>query len=195
MKRLLCLCLCAGLTFGAVGCGNTTEPTEQTAQQTQEEEQKTEQEETKEETKQIQEQSPEATDFLNSINDVLKYAEKPTLDTWERNVEKKAENDETIKYKYRDGEEYIELWYHNTGIILVSYYGNPSSDLFKTFAVPTVQSIKYFEKENAENVAEQLHLFSPVEGDSTAVGANGKIYTFSFIPFDETHINSILMIG
>ena len=38
MKRWLCLCLCAGLVFGAGGCGNTAEPTEQTAQQTQEEE-------------------------------------------------------------------------------------------------------------------------------------------------------------
>lgn len=50
MKRLLCLCLCAGLVFGAGGCGNTAETAEQTAQQTQEAEQKTEQEETKEET-------------------------------------------------------------------------------------------------------------------------------------------------
>ena len=192
MKRLLCLCLCAGLVFGTGGCGNAAEQTEQTAQQTQEQKEETTGQETqKEETKEIQEQTEEATDFFNSINDVLKYAESPTLDTWERTVDEK----ETIKYKYTDGEEYIEVWYSNTGIVIVSYYGDPSSDLVQMFAIPTVQSIKYFEGDNAETIADEIHLFAPVEGDSTTVGKNGKTYTFSFTTFDETHINSILMIG
>ena len=51
MKRLLCLCLCAGLVFGASGCGNATEPAKQTAQQTQEE--KTETSEQPDEQEQI----------------------------------------------------------------------------------------------------------------------------------------------
>lgn len=188
MKRLLCLCLCAGLVFGAGGCGNTAETAEQTAQQTQEQEQK--EETTGQETKEIHEQTEGATDFFNSINGILKYAEAPTLDTWERTVDEK----ETIKYKYTDGEEYVEVLYSKSGIVLTSYYGHPSSDFLQMFAIPTVQSIKYFEGDNAETIANQLHLFAPVEGDSTAVGKNGKIYTFSFTAFDETHINSILMI-
>lgn len=188
MKKWLCLCLCAGLSFGVVGCGSTAETTEQTTQQTQEQEQK--EETTGQETKEIQEQAEGATDFFNSINDILTYAEAPTLDTWERTVDA----NETIKYKYTNGEEYVEVCYSQTGIVLVSYYGDPSSDLVKIFAIPTVQSIKYFDGDDAETIAEQLNLFDPVEGDSTTVGESGKTYTFSNKVFDETHINSILMI-
>lgn len=190
MKKWLCLCLCAGLVFGASGCGNTAEPAEQTAQQTQEqeEEQKTEQEETAQETK----KTVDADDFFTAINTGFQDAELPTLDTWT----KEEKSDGTIMYKYILDGQSVDVSCEKNGSVCISYWGDPQSDLINVWSVSMLQAINYFEIGNSQSVLEQLQ--SSSEDVKVGFGENGNTYILTVDSVssvsDRNNVSCILMI-
>lgn len=203
MKKCLCLCLCAGLTFGAVGCGNTTEPTEQTAQQTQEETAETSEQTKEQGTQDNQSKAVDADDFFEAMNTCLEVSEIPTLDEWER----KDEEDGTIKYKYILDGEFVDISCSTDGTVCVSYWGDQYSDftqiwatsMLQIWATSMVQAIKYFEGDDIQSVVDQLQLLSITAGEKVGFGKNGNTYIFAVDSvssvFDRSKVSCILMIN
>lgn len=167
MKKWLCLCLCAGLTFGAVGCGNTTEPTEQTAQQTQEQETK--------------EQDKEAPSFDFTVDDFVKM-----MDTELAKSEKKllTENEvvaEETKTTFRISE-------YATISVTKNSDGNLGTILFTTNAMIDPDTLMYVDAliisaificdaDMLTQIVEELNLENLEKGNYISLGKNGT-YTF-----------------
>lgn len=194
MKKLLCLCLCAGFVFGAGGCGNAAEPAEQTAQQTQEETAETS-EQTKEKGMQDnQSKAVNADDFFEAMNTCLEVSEVPTLDEWER----EDEEDGTIKYKYILDGEFVDVSCSTDGTVCVSYWGDQYSDFTQIWATSMLQAIKYFEGDDIQSVVDQLQLLSITAGEKVGFGKNGNTYIFSVDSVssvsDRNNVSCILMI-
>ncbi len=169
MKKWLCMVLCAGMMFGAAGCGGT-EPTTEPEQQ--------QEEQIAEEPEDAESEAADTFDFtidefVQSVDERLTEREKRLLSDYEL-----VDDGETLMYKLNDSTSLMAALNEDSrkvkGFIFYETFADLSDEELGDYVSLLINSLAVIDFYDVQRIFDDLKLDSTEEGTYFAEGENAK---------------------